>query len=173
MQRPQTTTAGAMAGRGVWRAPCLRGGYPVIIAITSAGEELASIALRPQLEPHVVKQQLEEMLQLCDPVTPGLALVARDGVSPDRSIALIAGVAAHETAPASPAPENVERGVYWARYTKGGRRLAYAVDSHGDVVEQVVVGDTCDEDAAIAHLWGILDADDLRPRLQLLQGGAE
>ena len=35
--------------RGVWRAPFLRDGYPVAIAVDSQGREVASITLYPRV----------------------------------------------------------------------------------------------------------------------------
>ena len=69
----------------------------------------------------------------------------------------------------SAAAELSERGVYWARYTKGGRPIAYAVDSHGDVVRRLVVLRNAHAEAAVESLWNYLDLVDPKPMLQLVR----
>jgi hypothetical protein len=65
--------------------------------------------------------------------------------------------------------EIAERGVYWARYTKLGRPIAYAVDSGGDVIRRLVVQSDARADAAIEHLWTYLETVDNRHVLQLVR----
>lgn len=68
------------------------------------------------------------------------------------------------------ASELAQRGVYWARYTKNGRPILYAVDSKGDVVRRLVIQDdsTRRAEAAIEHLWNYLDVVDPKPQLHLV-----
>lgn len=56
------------------------------------------------------------------------------------------------------------RGVYWARHTKGGRPICYAVDSRGDVVKRYRVTHDSLASAAVASLWNLLDAIDPSPQ---------
>ncbi len=65
--------------------------------------------------------------------------------------------------------ELAERGVYWARYLKGGKPIAYAVDSKGDVVRRYVVQADERAELAIAMLWDFLDVVDPRPQLRLVK----
>jgi len=53
--------------------------------------------------------------------------------------------------------ELAERGVYWARYTKNGKPIAYAVDSHGEVVKRYVVQHTQFAQLAVDALWRLLE----------------
>lgn len=75
----------------------------------------------------------------------------------------MAGDAAFSTTP--------NRGVYWARYTKHGRPIAYAVNSRGDVVRRLVVMHDSRAQAAVDYLWNYLDLVDpiaQRPPLRLV-----
>ena len=62
-----------------------------------------------------------------------------------------------------------ERGVYWARYRKGGRPICYAVDSRGEIVKRFVVTHDSLAQAAIDALWDYLDAVDPVPQLRLVK----
>lgn len=66
-----------------------------------------------------------------------------------------------------------ERGVYWARYTKGGKLMLYAVDSKADEVRRLILQHTTP--AHIAHaiesLWSYLDIVDpghAKPQLRIV-----
>jgi hypothetical protein len=61
------------------------------------------------------------------------------------------------------------RGVYWARHTKSGCKLAYAIDSSGDEVKRLRVTMPSRESAAVEVLWDLLDVVDPRPQLKLVQ----
>lgn len=62
---------------------------------------------------------------------------------------------------APPPPQWAEpRGVYWAKHLVEGRRLAYAVDSRGEVIKRLRVHPSASEDEAVAYLWEYLDAAD-------------
>jgi hypothetical protein len=61
------------------------------------------------------------------------------------------------------------RGVYWARQTKSGCKLAYAVDSNGDEVKRLRVTLPSRESAAVEILWDLLDVLDPKPRLKLVE----
>lgn len=64
--------------------------------------------------------------------------------------------------------ELAARGVYWARHTKGGKPIAYAVDSRGEVVKRYVVQHQQFAQLAIDTLWRLLDnVDPPRERAQL------
>jgi hypothetical protein len=65
--------------------------------------------------------------------------------------------------------ELAERGVYWARYMKAGRPIAYAVDSKGNVVRRLVVLRDGHTQAAIDNLWDYLDLVDPKPQLHLVK----
>lgn len=58
--------------------------------------------------------------------------------------------------------------MYWARYLKEGRPIAYAVDSRGYIVRRYSVPLSRAE-SAVAHLWEYLDVVDPRPRLTLVK----
>jgi len=74
-----------------------------------------------------------------------------------------------------PPPSWVEpRGVYWARFLKGGRRVLYAVDSRGNVIKQIAIKPGASEDDAIEYLAAKLDAADplsRRPHLAIVRAG--
>lgn len=75
------------------------------------------------------------------------------------------------------ATERAARGVYWARYTRKGKPILYAVDSKGDLVRSLVVSADAtypgiNEDIACEWLWGYLERVDPRPQLTLMRGGA-
>lgn len=68
--------------------------------------------------------------------------------------------------------ELAERGVYWARYLKNGRPIAYAVSSEGNVVRRYVVQHDERAELAIAMLWDHLDVVNPvahRPQLSLVK----
>jgi hypothetical protein len=73
--------------------------------------------------------------------------------------------------PAAPR-ERTARGVYWARYTKNGRPILYAVDSRGELVRMLTLADDgeCRAGTAIELLWNQLDAADPLAPLHLLEG---
>jgi hypothetical protein len=68
--------------------------------------------------------------------------------------------------PAGPI-ELAERGVYWARYTKLGMPIAYAVASNSDVVRRLIVKDRSRADEVLESLWNYLEAVDGKPMLRL------
>lgn len=65
--------------------------------------------------------------------------------------------------------ETTERGVYWARYTKNGKPIAYAVNSRGDVVRRLVVQHESRAQAAVDYLWNYLDLVDPKTQLRLVR----
>lgn len=58
--------------RGIYRAPHLRDGAPLIIAIDSRSRLVAGIALHRGLSPSGVRRTLTEILDAVDPVYPRL-----------------------------------------------------------------------------------------------------
>lgn len=64
------------------------------------------------------------------------------------------------------------RGVYWARHTKKGCRLAYAIDSNGEEVRRYRVTAPSREAAAIETLWDLLDVVDPPRHLELVRDSA-
>jgi hypothetical protein len=70
--------------------------------------------------------------------------------------------------PAGPI-EMAERGVYWARYTKLGRPIAYAVAGNGDVIRRLVVQHDLRAPAAIEHLWNYLQTYDPKRHLYMVK----
>lgn len=58
--------------------------------------------------------------------------------------------------------QKMERGVYWSLATKNGHHQAFAVDSHGDEVERIVLDDNTwrRAEAAVEWLWALLDSVD-------------
>jgi hypothetical protein len=62
----------------------------------------------------------------------------------------------------------IPRGVYWARYTKKGRPVCYAVDSHGEIVRRYRVESDTRLEQAIQSLWEYLDVVDPKPQLRLV-----
>lgn len=62
-----------------------------------------------------------------------------------------------------------KRGVYWARYTKNGRPICYAVDSRGEIIRRYVVTSDDRAAAAIESLWSYLDAVDPQAQLRLVK----
>lgn len=65
--------------------------------------------------------------------------------------------------------ELAPRGVYWARYTKNGKPIVYAVNSSGDVVRRYVVQLPTRAELAVAALWEYLDVVDPKPQLKLVK----
>jgi hypothetical protein len=61
------------------------------------------------------------------------------------------------------------RGVYWARHTKRGRPVLYAVSSTGDVVKHLVLRHDRFADAAIEYLWTHLERTDPPRKLELVK----
>lgn len=61
-------TSSGIAARGVWRAPHLQDGYPVIIAVDTRGRRIASIVLARGLTPSRVRRMLQDVLDSVDPV---------------------------------------------------------------------------------------------------------
>lgn len=68
--------------------------------------------------------------------------------------------------------QTLARGVYWARHTKSGCKLAYAVDSTGNEVKRLRVTMPSRESAAVETLWDLLDVVDPRPELKLVEDEA-
>lgn len=64
--------------------------------------------------------------------------------------------------------QTLSRGVYWARHTKSGCKLAYAVDSTGNEVKRLRVTLPSRESAAVETLWDLLDVVDPKPELKLV-----
>jgi hypothetical protein len=62
-----------------------------------------------------------------------------------------------------------DRGVYWARYTKNGRPICYAVDSRGEVVRRYVVMHDARAEAAVQALWDYLALVDPTPQLRIVR----
>lgn len=66
-----------------------------------------------------------------------------------------------------------ERGVYFAKHTDAGRRILYAVDSHGDLVKPRVLiradASPLSLKASVNYLWNRLDIVDPQPRRRRLQ----
>lgn len=60
-----------------------------------------------------------------------------------------------------------ERGVYFARHTRNGLRVMYAVNRFGDRIRQIVLRPETTEEDAAAYLWTYLNHHD--PRLSLVR----
>lgn len=61
--------------RGIWRAPYLQDGYPVIVATDSTGRRVGEIVMVRGLSPSRVRRMLTEILDSADPKIPALRLV--------------------------------------------------------------------------------------------------
>lgn len=64
--------------RGVWTVPGLRDGCEALAIITSAGEYVGPIAVRPGVDRARLLAHLEILLDLIDPSRPTLTLLPRD-----------------------------------------------------------------------------------------------
>lgn len=62
-----TQQQSSSATRGVWRAPYLQDGYPVIIAVDSRGRNVGTIVMIRGLSPSRVRRMLTELLDAVDP----------------------------------------------------------------------------------------------------------
>jgi hypothetical protein len=53
--------------RGIWRAPYLQDGYPVIIAVDSQGRRIGEVVMVRGMSPSRVRFMLTELLDAADP----------------------------------------------------------------------------------------------------------
>lgn len=61
--------------RGIWRAPYLQDGYPVIFATDSTGRRISEVVMVRGMSPSRVRRMLTELLDAADPKIPALRLV--------------------------------------------------------------------------------------------------
>lgn len=61
--------------RGIWRAPYLQDGYPVIIATDSTGRRIGEVVMVRGLSPSRVRRMLTDILDAADPKIPALRLM--------------------------------------------------------------------------------------------------
>jgi hypothetical protein len=91
----RAATAGDTLARGVVKALWRKDGYEVLLAITSRGDCLRSVVLRPGVNEARAVRWLEQLLERCDPKEPPrppLYLVAPTPSAPTRTQAELAAM---------------------------------------------------------------------------------